>query len=650
MKQRLFFLTVFVILTGNFFPVSGQIGREGRFPGGRDKVPGGVDGPFRPAGNTADTTNLKKKKERKLKVYPLKLYKYYYADQPEDSLHIDSLLLPGHHEQNNFVQRNLFDFIPFQNMGQPVNKLSPGHLKSRRLYNLIPEGKMSSYRDATEIPFFHVPTPYSRLYYLTGNNKGQMLDSRFGVNIRPEWYAGAGYRGINSLGYYQHSLTSQENWYVNTAYHLPGGKYEMRFLIVKNHLENEENGGITDETLFENPGNDYLDRGKIPVRLQDKSIWHSRQTKLFQSFKPVKDVPLSVVYDFDYTKAFFQYDGNNQAVYGDTVRYSRPNDSIGIRNYRHEFLLGFKKDSFSVSGGWAYHRLFIRFDTIVNGTQVYVPQNHLEIYRFFISKVKKKWKNIDQNLFLAYDWTGKQIIFETGLSFQNQYFSLESNLTYQNRLPDFQYRIWQSRFERFNWKKSFDREKKLEINTSIQTGAGKWEIDYRTYSGLTYFGRDSLPHQYDEIIGYLALKYSKNWRWTKFGLAPSIKWQKLNRPNPAMDVPEWNVNLMIYYTDYWFQNNMLMQAGVKLKHFSPFYLSGYNPLNNSFFQQRDKKYGDFSLIDLFFDFKVKKFKAFLTLEHFNALWERFRPRYYSAPYYPYADLVIRLGISWEFVN
>ena len=93
-----------------------------------------------------------------------------------------------------------------------------------------------------------------------------------------------------------------------------------------------------------------------------------------------------------------------------------------------------------------------------------------------------------------------------------------------------------------------------------------------------------------------------------------------------------------------------MQAGVLIRYFSAFYMPAYNPLTNMFFQQRRRLYGDFYLADIFFDFKVKRFRAFTSLEHFNALWERFSPRYYSAPYYPYADYFLRIGITWEFVN
>jgi len=225
-----------------------------------------------------------------------------------------------------------------------------------------------------------------------------------------------------------------------------------------------------------------------------------------------------------------------------------------------------------------------------------------------------------------------------------------AGITLRKQRPAPVYWLHQSRFVRYNWHSSPTPENYRQIRLQWQSPLGQLSSAYGQIQNLSYFGADSLPKVYPNTISIWSTTYRKDWRIKKWGVFPEITYQSVFNGGPALDFPAWRARATLYYTDWWFTHHLYLNTGIRLAWFSAYYMPGYLPLTGSFFQQHSKRYGNFYLADLFFNFKVKKFYAYLVLEHFNAYWEKYQPRYYSAPFYPYADQVIRLGIVWEFTN
>jgi len=329
-----------------------------------------------------DTSSARGRKPAKLKTYPLALYRFYTP--AGDTLVLDTLLDPTDFHRTNFTGRDTYHGMPFQNIGQPLNRLVWNDTAATAFGSPVPEGIQMSVRTASELHYHHVPTPFTRLFFLSGNKKGQMLDSRIGVNIRPNWNIGLGYKGLNSLGYYLHSLTSQENWFFNTDYAAPSGRFFLRFYLIKNHLENDENNGIADESYFEQGGNAYIDRGKIPVRTtDDQSIWHSRQSGGEAGWAPLKKTPaLKLTYGLDEYKAYAEYKGGT-AVYGNTLTYPLAYDSTGYRRFVHRLGIRWNSVRSQWIAGIVFQRMFVRYDTTITAGNTTVPRSTLLTDRGF---------------------------------------------------------------------------------------------------------------------------------------------------------------------------------------------------------------------------------------------------------------------------
>ena len=596
----------------------------------------------------SDTSSVRRsKKRKKLKTYPLAQYRLY--DWQQDTIQTDTLLDINDYHRANFTGKDLYYGQAFQNIGQPVNRLT-GWPDEDLLPRWTPSGKHPVEFRKKDLLFAHVPTPLSRLYFLTGNGQGQMLHSHFHINIYPYWNVNFGYHGLSSLGYYRHSVSQDENWFINTHYTDSTRRLDIRLYMIKNILLNEENGGIVDEQFFENPGDTYLDRGKIPVRSENgKSLWHARSEGASIRWAPISAYSAwQTGYSFDYTKGYFRYEGL-QADFGPSQPYSTDFDSLALRDYRHSVFGLYTNNTMEASLGWTYWRAFRRFDTSIVHNGMYIPSSTLWTEHFIDARLRYTRDSLRIAFQSQWGMQGHHSILVNG-QYRLKRHTWKARLQWQHRRPEPKFLLWQSRYRKYNWAHSFDDVQVLRLHFQWNNPAGQWQAGMIRARNYTYFGTDSLPHQQAAPISVVSFTYRKDWQWKYGGIYPELTWQNLQGGGLALDLPRLRGRLTLYYKDHWFRRHMYLNAGIRITGFSAYYMPAYVPVIGEFVQQRYRHYGNYYIADVFFNFQVKKFYAFLSLEHVNAYWEKRHPNYYSAPFQPYADQTIRLGIIWKFVN
>jgi hypothetical protein len=124
-------------------------------------------------------------------------------------------------------------------------------------------------------------------------------------------------------------------------------------------------------------------------------------------------------------------------------------------------------------------------------------------------------------------------------------------------------------------------------------------------------------------------------------------YQNVTNGEEVFRVPDFITRNSIYYSNYVFKKKpMYIQTGITFKYFTKYFSNSYNPLISEFHLQNQVEIGNFPLIDVFFNAKVRQTRIFFKAEHINSI---FSPKdYYSAPNYPYRDFVIRFGLVWNF--
>ena len=92
---------------------------------------------------------------------------------------------------------------------------------------------------------------------------------------------------------------------------------------------------------------------------------------------------------------------------------------------------------------------------------------------------------------------------------------------------------------------------------------------------------------------------------------------------------------------------MYLQTGISVKYFTKYKMDGYNPLLSEFYSQQTTEIGNFPILDIFVNAKVRQTRIYFKLDNFGTIFLKDK-NYFSAPNYPYRDFVIRFGLVWNF--
>ena len=207
-------------------------------------------------GSRKSTTNKGLKNlDATIEMYEIISFEY-------DSTYLDTSLTIKKDYLFNYLRKDEFDLIPFSNEGQTYNTLSQDFSSDHLMPQFGARARHFNYMELEDINYYRVPTPLTELMYKSALEQGQILDAFFTANTSPRFNFSIAYKGLRSLGKYQHILTSTGNFRFTTNYRTKNDRYGMRAHMVTQDLLNEENGGLRDEDIanFESGNPEFIDR------------------------------------------------------------------------------------------------------------------------------------------------------------------------------------------------------------------------------------------------------------------------------------------------------------------------------------------------------------------------------------------------------
>ena len=176
-----------------------------------------------------------------------KIEDYKIISRKGDSTHVDTTLTIQKEYKFNYLRKDYFELLPFNNMGQTYNTLSHNMSSQSTLPRFGTKGKHYNYMSVDDINYYHVPTPLTELMFKSNFEQGQLLDAFFTTNTSEQFNFSIAYKGMRSLGKYQHILSSTGNFRFTTSYHTKNKRYQVRAHMVTQDILNQENGGISEE-------------------------------------------------------------------------------------------------------------------------------------------------------------------------------------------------------------------------------------------------------------------------------------------------------------------------------------------------------------------------------------------------------------------
>jgi hypothetical protein len=145
----------------------------------------------------------------------------------------------------------------------------------------------------------------------------------------------------------------------------------------------------------------------------------------------------------------------------------------------------------------------------------------------------------------------------------------------------------------------------------------------------------------------------------QIGLNTTIKWRKWNvlsnviyTKNSGADifrVPEWFVNMQIYYENHLFKSALFAQFGVDCHWKSAYYANTYMPVTQQYYLQNKYLVENVVNTDVFVNFRIKQVLLFVKINNFLQGLGGVQG-YYNTPVYIGQARGVELGVNWLFFN
>lgn len=605
---------------------------------------------------------LKKNKEKP----PITLYKIISAQK--DTTYLDTSLNLQKEYKFNYLRKDNFELQEFANVGQPYNELAYDFDKLNLKPLFVAQSHHFGYREVEDMQYFNLPTPLTELYFKTAFKQGQQLDAFFSINTSNQFNFSIAYKGVRSLGAYQNSLTSTGDFRFTTNYQSKNKRYQILAHIMALELLNEENGGLTDESvlLFQTDDKEFRDRGRLDVKFEDAE----NELKGFRIFAKQEYELITKKDSTDLNKLMI---GNSISFEDKSYVYKQDTPFIGFGDsYKTTGL--FKKsklEDFSVNGYAQFNNKHIgNISAFITYTDYNFGYNSVIIFDTgsITNRLKSKLAQVGgtyEKKHKGFEIYGKAAINVSGAyeanflkaraSFLlNNKHKIAAEITSHSVAPNFNFLLNQSDYINYNWQNEFDNTKKQQLKLRFESNKiATISLDYTGIDKYTYFtikDNDSTPtpHQHNDRIDYLKIKLQKEFKYRKFGLDNTFLFQNALSGEEVIKLPSFITRNTLYFEDQWFKKALFVQTGLTFKYYSEYMMNAYDPVLAEFYVQDETELGGYPQFDIFFNARVQQVRIYFKYENLNALFTDSN-NYFSAPGYPFRDSVIRFGIVWNFL-
>jgi len=592
-----------------------------------------------------------------------KIEDYKIISRKGDTTFVDTTLTIQKEYKFNYLRRDYFELLPFNNMGQTYNSLSHNISSQRTLPGFGTKGKHFNYMSVDDTQYYHVPTPLTELMFKSNFEQGQLLDAFFTTNTSEQFNFSIAYKGMRSLGKYQHILSSTGNFRFTTNYHTKNKRYHVRAHMVTQDILNQENGGISDEDLleFENGNEEFIDRSLFDPLFEDaQSNLEGRRFYLDHTYQlKSKDSlgynGIKIGNAISIEDKYYHYTQNrNAAVFGDAFVTSNLSDKNTFEHFYTTFFADYSNTLVGkISAQLNYNAFNYGYNSLVvlNGQTITnrLKESVLSFegsYERYFGPVELK-ANLGINV--SGDLEGNFLDAQANYTI-NDDMRATARINLNSSIADYNFRLYQSDYLNYNWQNSFKNQQSQQLAFDFYSKKyGILSLDYSTINNYLYFenkGEGVKPYQYGSTVNYARAKYVKEVKFRNFALHNTIMYQQVLDGDEVLNVPQLNTRHTLYYANEFFEKALYLQTGVTLSYFSEYNMNAYDPVLSEFYIQNQKALGNFPRLDFFINAKIQQTRLFLKAEHFNSAMTGYN--FYSAPNYPYRDFIVRFGIVWNF--
>jgi len=625
--------------------------------------------PLNDRGVTNDTSSSRfssrNTSNRNIKNLDARIEDYKIISMDRDSIYVDTTLSILKEYKFNYLQRDDFNLMPFNNLGQTYNTLRYDFSEDGTLPLFGARARHFNYMETNDINYYHVPTPLTELLYKTAFEQGQFIDAFFSVNTSRQFNFSVGYKALRSLGKYQHAITSTGNLRLTTNYKTKKGNYKLRAHVVMQDLLNEENGGIKDEEIerFESGDPEFLDRSIFQVNFENaENILKGRRFYLDHDYTVISKTDsirqniLRFGNVLSFEDRYYQFDQTRQDDYfGEAFKSSDLRDKVTLEDFKASVYANYLNDvlgdlTFSIGFAdlnYGYDKVVVLDDRTIPNR---IKDNVVSVTGNYENDFGKLNLQGRLSTNISGEFAGNSITAKATYAI-NEDNAFSFGITSNSRRPNYNFLLYQSDYTNYNWYNDYKNvtTKIVSANVDLKKIVNL-RIDYNTIGNYTYFQqlieKSTKPFQTDQTVNYLNILLTKELKYGKFALANTIAYQNVIDGNDILNVPQVTTRNTLYFASHFFKKALFLQTGVTLKYFTKYNMNAYDPLLAEFYVQNGQEFGGFPMLDFFVNAKIRQTRIYFKAEHFNSSFTGYN--YYSAPNNPYRDFAVRFGLVWNF--
>ncbi|WP_282136864.1 putative porin [Seonamhaeicola maritimus] len=602
-----------------------------------------------------------------------KIEDYLIISVERDTTYLDTTLTIQKEYKFNYLRKDNFGLMPFSNLGQTYNILTYNFQNTSLMPSFGARARHFNYWEIEDVNYYRVPTPLTELFFKTAFEQGQLVDSFITINTSPQFNFSIAYKGLRSLGKYQHILTSTGNFRFTSNYQTKNGRYNARGHIVTQDLMNQENAGIRDSEVskFENGDEEFLDRSIFEVGFENaESILIGKRFHLEHEYTLIQKDSLSkneikLGHIMSFEDKYFQYDQSSRSAsyFGEAFVSSDIKDRATLENFYNKVYINYSNNilgdlQFNLRNNnynYGYNQLVsLEDNTIIT--------NRLkgDIYSAG-GKYRKQYKGFELQgefgLNISGDFDGNFLMARATFNL-NEDIAASASLNHSSKAPNYNTLLYQSDYKNYNWQNGFNNTESQQLAFNLKyKQLANITVDLNTLTDYVYFKQDEnvsvddvkqsiKPYQNGSTITYIRAKFENEIKVGKFALNNTVLYQNVQDENNTLNVPELTTRNTLYFSSQLFDKAMFLQTGVTFNYFTKYYMNAYNPVLAEFYVQNETEYGNFPRLDFFINAKIRQTRLFLKAEHFNSAFTGYN--YYSAPNNPYRDFTVRFGVVWNF--
>jgi hypothetical protein len=547
---------------------------------------------------------------------------------------------------------------------------------------------------------YNTTKPYTQLSYNIATRAEQIIEVLLAQNLKPYWSASFQYRMIGAPGTFRNQKTSHNSYQFTSWYQAPSKRYNNYFVIVSNKLQSQESGGIQKTSDLHDPVY-AADRYTIPTFLGGDPRFATNffNTTIYTGNRYNEtNFLLRQQYDFG-KKDSLVTDSTVIPLFFPRVRFEH---TINYGKYRYIFQdLPVSTSDQRNSPDSAYYASryniifptrdsFIKFQDqwreITNDFSIYQFPEAKNLQQFIKvgaqlqllnGELKRsrslynvmghgEYRNISKNLKWDIAAFGKLWFNGYNAGDYHAYLSLKRLISPTigslqvgfenvNRTPPFIYN-GSSSFYLDDPAKSFNKENTLHFFGSVFQPKLRIQLsaDYYLISNYLYITDFYKLQQEATLFNVLRINALKT-----FNIGRRWKWHAqvyIQQKTGAADIhfpTVYTRNLFGYEGNLGFPH-LNIAFGTEVRYHTPYKADNYSPVLGQFFYQDSITIDNNPRIDLYLNFRIRSFKAFLRFENLNTASTvngfGFTNNDFAAPGYPTPGMITRFGIYWSFIN